>query len=169
MDPKKRKQKLSTSSETAGTSPSKINSEKKKKQKLSKSHVMASPSLSEKDMVEAMKKQNEAAMFLAGKVISALDRNSNFVFSPASINTVVTMTTPGSDERNAVFSEIATLVFADGSTKGGPKISAINGIWVEQSLPFDSSLKDLLEKFFKATFAQVDFRFKVIFTCSLIF
>ncbi|KAG7587799.1 Serpin domain [Arabidopsis suecica] len=151
MDTKK-KQKLST--------PSEVNPEQKKKQKLSKSQVMASPSLSEKDMVEAMKKQNEAAMFLAGKVISALDRNSNFVFSPASINTVVTMTTPGSDERNAVFSEIAKLVFADGSTKGGPKISAINGIWVEQSLPFDSSLKDLLEKFFKATFAQVDFRFK---------
>lgn len=161
MDTKK-KQKLST--------PSEVNPEQKKKQKLSKSQVMASPSsLSEKDMQEAMKKQNEAAMFLAGKVISALGRNSNFVFSPASINTVVTMMTPGSDERNAVFSEIATLVFADGSTKGGPKISVINGIWVEQSLPFDSSLKDLLEKFFKATFAQVDFRFKVIFTCSLIF
>ncbi|XP_020890360.1 serpin-Z2-like [Arabidopsis lyrata subsp. lyrata] len=150
---KKKKQKLST--------PSEVNPEQKKKQKLSKSQVMASPSsLSEKDMQEAMKKQNEAAMFLAGKVISALDRNSNFVFSPASINTVVTMMTPGSDEHNAVFSEIATLVFADGSTKGGPKISVINRIWVEQSLPFDSSLKDLLEKFFKATFAQVDFRFK---------
>ncbi|XP_019083691.1 PREDICTED: serpin-Z1-like [Camelina sativa] len=65
-----------------------------------------------------------------------------------------------SDELKAVFSEIATVVFADGSASGGPKISSINGVWVEKTLPFDHSLKDLMEKSFKATYAPVDFRFK---------
>ncbi|KAG2302775.1 hypothetical protein Bca52824_031426 [Brassica carinata] len=38
------------------------------------------------------------------------------------------------EERKAVFNEIATVAFADGKANGGPKITAINGVWVEQSL-----------------------------------
>ncbi|KAJ4907499.1 putative non-inhibitory serpin-Z5 [Raphanus sativus] len=64
------------------------------------------------------------------------------------------------DELKAAFSEIATTVLADGSASGGPKISNVNGVWLEQSLGVDPSLKDLFENFFKATCALVDFRFK---------
>ncbi|WZZ39435.1 hypothetical protein YC2023_035694 [Brassica napus] len=64
------------------------------------------------------------------------------------------------DELKAVFSEIATIVLADGSASGSPKISNVNGVWMEQSLGVDPSLKDLFENFFKATCALVDFRFK---------
>ncbi|KAH0853923.1 hypothetical protein HID58_085612 [Brassica napus] len=71
-----------------------------------------------------MKKQNDVSMFLAGKVISTLARNSNLVFSPASVNAVLTMEAATSqsdsvkkeimtflksasiDELNAVFLEI---------------------------------------------------------------
>lgn len=75
-----------------------------------------------------------------------------------------------SDELKAVFSEIATIVFADGSASGGPKISSVNGFWVEQTQPVDhNSLKDLMEKSFKATFAQVDFLFKVIYPLLISF
>ncbi|CAH8255905.1 unnamed protein product [Arabidopsis lyrata] len=100
-----------------------------------------------------MKKQNDVAMFLAEKVISVVAKNSNFVFSPASINALLTML-------NAVFREVASLVLVGGSESGGPKIAAVNGVWMEQSLPVDPSMKDLFENFFKAAFAQVDFRFK---------
>ncbi|KAF3564022.1 hypothetical protein DY000_02019134 [Brassica cretica] len=125
-----------------------------------------------------MKKQNDVAMFLTEKVISALARNSNFVFSPASISAVLTMVAVTSeeetvrsfifsilrsssiDELNAVFHEVAYTVLVDGSESGGPKISAVNGVWMEQSLSVSPSKKDVFQNFFKAAFAQVDFRFK---------
>ncbi|CAN7115158.1 unnamed protein product [Brassica rapa subsp. narinosa] len=189
--PKEKKQKLSTS-ETISPSLSKMKKKKnKRKKRVSKSLITSSPSHSEKDLVtlspppiskvnveKAMKKQNDVAMFLTEKVISAVAKNSNFVFSPASINAALTMVAASSkeekltssilsflrsysmDELKAVFSEIATMVLADGSASGGPKISNVNGVWMEQSLGVDPSSKDLFENFFKATCALVDFRFK---------
>lgn len=160
---------------------------KKKKQKLSKSQEIASPSLTEIDvpkvidLKEAMKKQNDIAMFLTGKVISTVARNTNFVFSPTSINAALTMVAASCgeeklrsfifsflqsssiDELNAVFREISSVVLADGSVSGGPKIAAVNGVWMEQSLPFSPSSKDLLVNIFKA-----DIRSKVIFYSFLI-
>ncbi|EOA34859.1 hypothetical protein CARUB_v10022441mg, partial [Capsella rubella] len=129
------------------------------------------------DLQEAMNKQNDFALFLAGKVISAEAKSSNFVFSPASINAVLTMAAATSDnetlrscilsflrssstdELNAIFSKIAS-VLVDGSKEGGPKIASVNGVWIEQSLPCSPKSKDLFENFFKADFAQVDFRSK---------
>ncbi|CAL9237503.1 unnamed protein product [Arabidopsis halleri] len=160
INSKKTIQKLHTSSKTADPSLLKMDPKPKKTQEFSKSQVTARPSL----RVALMKKRNDNDLVLTGKVIASEARNSNFIFSPASINSAFSMMAAGSgsisDELKAVFSEIATVVFADGSASGGPKISAINGIWVEQSLPTDHSLKDLMEKSFKATFAQVDFLFK---------
>ncbi|XP_009112793.1 serpin-Z2-like isoform X1 [Brassica rapa] len=151
----------------------------KKKQKLCASQVTSSPSLSKIDLAEAMKKQNDVSMFLAGKVISTLAKTSNLVFSPASINAVLIMAanrpeeeetlrsfilsflrSSSTDELNAVFGEICSVVLADGSASGGPKIAAVNGVWIDQSLSVDSSWKDLLVNFFKAEFAQVDFSTK---------
>ncbi|CAN7035515.1 unnamed protein product [Brassica oleracea var. botrytis] len=166
MDPKEKRQKLSTP--------------ELESQSLSKKDVaITSPSLDSKvDVGEAMKKQNDVAMFLAEKVISALARNSNFVFSPASISAVQTMVAVTSeeetlrsfifsilrsssiDELNAVFHEVANTVLVDGSESGGPKISAVNGVWMEQSLSVSPSKKDVFQNFFEAAFAQVDFRFK---------
>ncbi|XP_010473429.1 PREDICTED: probable non-inhibitory serpin-Z5 isoform X3 [Camelina sativa] len=151
--------------------------------------VIASPSLSKIDVGEAMKKQNDVAIFLAEKVISAVAKNSNFVFSPASINAVLTMVaascgeegeelrsfilsflrSSSTDELNAVFHKIASVVLADGSKQGGPKIAAVNGVWIDQSLPVSPLLKDLFENFFKADLAQVDFRSKVNISNSMFF
>ncbi|KAL0747822.1 hypothetical protein Bca101_029824 [Brassica carinata] len=147
----------------------------KKKQKLCASQVTSSPSLSKIDLAEAMKKQNDVSMFLAGKVISTLAKTSNLVFSPASINAVLTMAanrpeeketvrsfiisflrSSSTDELNAVFGEICSVVLADGSASGGPKIAAVNGVWIDQSLSVDSSWNDLLVNFFKAEFAQAE-------------
>ncbi|CAH8383617.1 unnamed protein product [Eruca vesicaria subsp. sativa] len=191
--PKEKKQKLSTS-ETVSPSLSKkdLKKKKKKKKKASQSLITTtSPSHSEKELAtlspspiskvnvgKAMKNQNDVAMFLADKVISAVAENSNFVFSPASVNAALTIVATSSedetvrssilsflksysmDELKAVYSEIATKVLADGSASGGPKISNINGVWKEQSLGVDPLLKDLFENYFKAPCALVDFRFK---------
>ncbi|AEC06310.1 serpin 2 [Arabidopsis thaliana] len=159
MDSKRKNQELSTS-ETADPSLSKTN----KKQKI--------------DMQEAMKNQNEVSLLLVGKVISAVAKNSNCVFSPASINAVLTVTAANTDnktlrsfilsflksssteETNAIFHELASVVFKDGSETGGPKIAAVNGVWMEQSLSCNPDWEDLFLNFFKASFAKVDFRHK---------
>ncbi|XP_013703186.3 probable non-inhibitory serpin-Z5 [Brassica napus] len=126
--------------------------------------IIASPSRSKKELQKEMKKQNDADLALTGKVIASKARNSNFVFSPASLNSVLTIeaasASSATEERKAVFNETATVAFADGKANGGPKITAINGVWVEQSLPVDHSYKNLLVNVFKATFTQVDFRSK---------
>ncbi|CAD5318499.1 unnamed protein product [Arabidopsis thaliana] len=162
MDSKRKNQELSTS-ETADPSLSKTN----KKQKI--------------DMQEAMKNQNEVSLLLVGKVISAVAKNSNCVFSPASINAVLTVTAATTDnktlrsfilsflksssteETNAIFHELASVVFKEGSERGGPKIAAVNGVWMEQSLSCNPDREDLFLNFFKASFAKVDFRHKISF------
>ncbi|VVA99561.1 unnamed protein product [Arabis nemorensis] len=101
-----------------------------------------SPSLTEIDLREAMKKQNDNALFLTGKVIDTTKaKSSNFVFSPASINSAIIMFSAGPEgdidaggilsymrsssveELKAVFSEISSVVFANNSSSDGPKIS----------------------------------------------
>ncbi|WZZ86196.1 hypothetical protein YC2023_114775 [Brassica napus] len=85
-----------------------------------------------------MKKQNDVSMFLAGKVISTLARNSNLVFSPASVNAVLTMEAATS-QSDSVKKEIMTFL---------------------KSASIDELNADLLVNFFKAEYAQVDFRSK---------
>ncbi|KAL1187709.1 putative non-inhibitory serpin-Z5 [Cardamine amara subsp. amara] len=164
MDSKVKRQQLSTS-EIADPS--------NKKQKVNESQIMVSPKVKKE-----MKKQNDVSLFLAEKVISAVAKNSNFVFSPVSINAVLTMDAATSDdetfkssilsflrssstdELNAVFSKIASVVLVDESERGGPKIAVANGMWIEQSLSDNFKSKDLIVNFFKAEFAQVDFKSK---------
>ncbi|KAJ0238006.1 Serpin domain-containing protein [Hirschfeldia incana] len=173
MDPKEKRQKLS-SPELESPSLSK------------KDLAITSPSLNSKeiDVGKEMNKQNDVAMFLTEKVISALARNSNFVFSPSSINAVLTMVAVTTeketlrsfifsilrassiDELTTVFHDVANTVLVDGSEDGGPKIAAVNGVWIEQSLSVSPSKKDLVQNFFKAAFAQVDFRFKSEQVCK---
>ncbi|EOA22258.1 hypothetical protein CARUB_v10002846mg [Capsella rubella] len=158
MDLKRKNQELTT------VEASLSKRKRKKKQKM--------------DLQEAMKKQNDVALLLVGKVISAVAKHSNLVFSPALINSVLTMTaattetetlrsfilsflkSSSTDELNAVFREIASVILVDGSKRGGPKISAVNGVWIEKSFSCNPEWKDLFENFFKATFSQVDFRSK---------
>uniref|UniRef100_A0A1J3G2P1 Serpin-Z1 n=1 Tax=Noccaea caerulescens TaxID=107243 RepID=A0A1J3G2P1_NOCCA len=130
------------------------------------------------DVREAMKKQNEVTMFLASHVFVSEAKHSNIVFSPASIYSALTLVASGpsdpsvadeilsflksssTDELNAVFTEIVSVVYAGGSGNGGPEISSVNGVWIEQSLSIDPKFKDLFENFFKAAFDRVDFRSK---------
>ncbi|VVA94209.1 unnamed protein product [Arabis nemorensis] len=65
-----------------------------------------------------MNNQN-VAMFLAGEVISAIEKDTNFVFFLASINVVLTMLA-AKDEALRLLN--AYMVLADGSASGGPKI-----------------------------------------------
>ncbi|KAG7587709.1 Serpin domain [Arabidopsis suecica] len=126
---------------------------------------------------KAMKKQNDVAMNLARHVLSSASE-SNAVFSPASINSAITMYAAGPggdsvaseilsflrsssiDELKTVFRELSSIVYADSSASGGPKMKAANGLWIDKSLRIDPKYKDLFENFFKAVYVPVDFRSK---------
>ncbi|KAL9310575.1 Serpin-Z1 [Arabidopsis thaliana] len=128
------------------------------------------------DVREAMKNQTHVAMILSGHVLSSAPKDSNVIFSPASINSAITMHAAGPggdlvsgqilsflrsssiDELKTVFRELASVVYADRSATGGPKITAANGLWIDKSLPTDPKFKDLFENFFKAVYVPVDFR-----------
>ncbi|KAL9860979.1 Serpin-Z1 [Arabidopsis thaliana] len=128
------------------------------------------------DVREAMKNQTHVAMILSGHVLSSAPKDSNVIFSPASINSAITMHAAGPggdlvsgqilsflrsssiDELKTVFRELASVVYTDRSATGGPKITAANGLWIDKSLPTDPKFKDLFENFFKAVYVPVDFR-----------
>ncbi|CAA7026627.1 unnamed protein product [Microthlaspi erraticum] len=128
---------------------------------------------------KAMKNQTQVAVILSKQLFSTVAKRSNSVFSPASITAAFTMVASGPDgkgetlkailsflrsssveELNAVYNLISSSVFADGSSFGGPTIKVANGVWVEQTIPINPSVKPLFENFFKAVFASVDFKSK---------
>ncbi|CAL9225982.1 unnamed protein product, partial [Arabidopsis halleri] len=151
---------------------------KKVRSSMSLPHLSSCMSKSKIDVEEAIKNQNNVALIVSKHLFSNEAKHSNIVFSPASINTALTLVASGPGgssvadeilsflkssstvELNAVFSEIVSVVFADSSAEGGPKISPAYGLWIEQSLPVESYYKDLFENFFKAGFNRVDFRKK---------
>jgi len=139
------------------------------------------------DVREAMKNQTHVAMILSGHVLSSAPKDSNVIFSPASTNSAITMHAAGPggdlvsgqilsflrsssiDELKTVFRELASVVYADRSATGGPKITAANGLWIDKSLPTDPKFKDLFENFFKAVYVPVDFRSEVNFHFNISF
>ncbi|CAN6975550.1 hypothetical protein BRARA_I02937 [Brassica rapa] len=133
------------------------------------------PSKSTIGVEKAIKNQKDIALIVSKHLFSTKAKHSNSVFSPALINSALTLAASGpdgssvsneifsflrsssTDELNAVFSKLVSVVFADHSAHGGPKITSVNGVWIEQTLPIDSSFKDLFENVFKAAFDRVDF------------
>ncbi|CAE6011798.1 unnamed protein product [Arabidopsis arenosa] len=126
---------------------------------------------------ESIENQNDGIFALAKHVIATAGKESNVVFSPASINVVLSFIAANSsdtikdqildlldasstDELNAVASHILSVILVDGSEKGGPVISAANGIWLDKSLSVEPSFKELLKNSYKAAFNSVDFRTK---------
>lgn len=66
------------------------------------------------------------------------------------------------DNLNKLSSELVSVVFADGSPAGGPKLSFANGVWVDQTLPFKPAFKKVVDDLYKASSNQVDFLTKAV-------
>ncbi|VFQ99132.1 unnamed protein product [Cuscuta campestris] len=125
---------------------------------------------------ESIKNHVDVSMKLANHVFSTVTQTkSNLVFSPLSINVVLALLAAGSKDRtldellaflksnsagdlDAFYSQVLSPVFADGSPLGGPRLSAANGAWVEQTLPpLKASFKHVVENVYKAVSEPVDF------------
>ncbi|KAL0856818.1 hypothetical protein Bca101_061972 [Brassica carinata] len=109
------------------------------------------------DVDEAIKNQNDLALIFSKNLFfSAKAKHSNSVFSPASINTALTLAASGPDLIDGS-SEILSFLRASSTDELNAVFSKIVPI---KTLPVDPSLKDLFENFFKAVYDRVDFRSK---------
>ncbi|KAF8098478.1 hypothetical protein N665_0266s0046 [Sinapis alba] len=126
------------------------------------------------ELEKAIEKQNDVVVRLAKHVIQTVADGSNLVFSPTSINILLSIIAAGScattkeqilsflmlpstEHLNTVFAEIVSVALADGSGRSDLCLSAANGAWIDKSLPLKLSFKELLENSYKATCTQVDF------------
>ncbi|KAM5573319.1 serpin-ZX [Rosa sericea] len=134
------------------------------------------PSFTEsKKLRKAINNQTRVAMEITEKLLLTEGKEQNMVYSPLSIHVVLSMIAAGTkgltkdqllsflksksiNELNDLASNVAPLVFADGSPRGGPCLSFANGVWVEQSCPVKPSFKDVVDTAYKAALKLVDFK-----------
>ena len=122
--------------------------------------------------------QTDIALSLTKHLLLTEGKDSNLILSPLSIHVVLILIEVGSkgptleqllsflksksnDQLNSFASELVAVVFADGSSSGGPRLSFANGVWVEKALPLKPSFKQVVDSSYKASLNQVDFQTKV--------
>ncbi|CAH8341242.1 unnamed protein product [Eruca vesicaria subsp. sativa] len=126
------------------------------------------------ELGKAIEEHNNVVVRLAKHVIDTVAAGSNLVFSPMSINVLLSiiaagssaatreqilsfLMSPSTEHLNTVLTEIVSVALADGSERSDLCLSAANGVWVDQSISLKPSFKELLENSYKATCSQVDF------------
>lgn len=135
------------------------------------------------DLRQSITDQTDVSLSLTGHVSSIEATNKNLVMSPLSLHVVLSLIAAGSsgstrdqvlsflkskssDDLNKLSSELVSLVFADGSAAGGPKLSFANGVWVDQTLPLKPTFKHIVDDVYKSASNQVDFLNKAVEVAS---
>ncbi|KAH1065655.1 hypothetical protein J1N35_030642 [Gossypium stocksii] len=131
------------------------------------------------DLRESITSQTDVALTLTKHVLQTEAKGSNLVFSPLSIHVVLSLIAAGAkgptldqllsflksksnDQLSSFSSELVSVVFADGSPAGGPRLSFANGVWLDQSLPLKPSFKQVVDNVYKAASKLVDFQNKAV-------
>ncbi|GMI82602.1 hypothetical protein like AT1G47710 [Hibiscus trionum] len=131
------------------------------------------------DLRESIRSQTDVALSLTKHVLQTEAKDSNLVFSPLSIHVVLSLIAAGSsgptldqllsflksksnDQLSSFSSELVSVVFADGSPAGGPRLSFANGVWLDKSLPLKPSFKQVVDDVYKAASNLVDFQTKAV-------
>lgn len=143
------------------------------------------------DLWNSIQKQSDVSLILAKHVFFSKfkedneSKNTNMVFSPLSIQLVLALIAAGSkgptldqllsflklnsiEEVNSLYSWIVSNSLVDGSPMGGPRLSVANGAWIDQSLSFKHSFKQIMDNVYKAASAYVYFQNKVSLSPSLV-
>jgi len=68
------------------------------------------------------------------------------------------------DHLNSLASQLVSSVLSDAAPVGGPRLSFVNGAWIEQTLSLQPSFEKIVATNYKATLASVDFKTKVCIT-----
>ncbi|VVB05102.1 unnamed protein product [Arabis nemorensis] len=123
---------------------------------------------------KSMEKHNDVVVKLAKHVITTVAKDSNLVFSPTSINVLLSLIAAGSnssskeqilsflmspstDHLNGILTKIVSIALSEGSERSDLCLSTANGVWINNSVPLKTYFKELLENSYKATCSQVDF------------
>ncbi|KAK8580953.1 hypothetical protein V6N13_144009 [Hibiscus sabdariffa] len=131
------------------------------------------------DLRESIGNQTDVALSLTNHVLQTEAKDSNSVFSPLSIHVVLSLIAAGSkgptldqllsflksksnDQLSSFSSELVSVVFANGSPAGGPRLSFANGVWLDKSLPLKPSFKQVVDNVYKAASNLVDFQTKAV-------
>ena len=118
------------------------------------------------DIRESISNQTDVALALSKHVLFTQAQSSNSVLSPLSIQVVLGLIAAGSkgatldqllsflksksnDHLSSFSSELVSVVLADGSAIGGPRLSFANGIWVDKTLSFKHSFKQVVDNVFQ--------------------
>ncbi|XP_074377623.1 serpin-ZX-like [Apium graveolens] len=140
---------------------------------------MAAEHESIKDTKQSRDSQSHVSLTLAKHLL--LTKQSNIVFSPISIQIVLSLLAAGSsgetldqfltflktkstDALNYLYTHVVDLVFVDGSFADGPCLSLANGIWLDKSLSLEPSFQHVVDTLYKAVSHQADFQNKVNFS-----
>ncbi|KAE8022188.1 hypothetical protein FH972_008012 [Carpinus fangiana] len=125
-----------------------------------------------------LRSQSDVALRIAKRLLEGEEGKENLVFSPLSIQALLSLVAAGAmdntldqllsflraesiDQLNAFTSKLVTLVLADGSRSGGPRLSFANGVWVDKSVSaIKPSFKQVVDTVYKASLVQVDFQTK---------
>ncbi|KDP38405.1 hypothetical protein JCGZ_04330 [Jatropha curcas] len=131
------------------------------------------------DIRESIRNQNDVALGLAKHVLLTEAKSSNSVFSPQSIQVVLSLIAAGSNgatldqllsflksksnyHLNSLSSELVPVIFGDGSSSGGPRLSFANGVWVDKSLSLKPYFKQVLDNAYRVASNQADFQTKAV-------
>ncbi|MBA0595482.1 serpin-ZX [Gossypium raimondii] len=131
------------------------------------------------DLRESITSQTDVALTLTKNVLQTEAKDSNLLFSPLSIHVVLSLIAAGAkgptldqllsflkfksnDQLSSFSSELVSVVFADGSPAGGPRLSFANGVWLDRSLPLKPSFKQVVDNVYNAASKLVDFQNKAV-------
>ncbi|CAN8278518.1 unnamed protein product [Cochlearia groenlandica] len=131
------------------------------------------------DLDKSIANQNDVVVKLAKQVIATVANGSNLVFSPTSINVLLSiiaagsssisrqqilsfLNAPSTDYLNEVLAKIVSVALADGRARSDLCLSAANGVWIDKYVSLKHSFKELLENSYNATCSEVNFATKPI-------
>ncbi|WJX31051.1 hypothetical protein P8452_19528 [Trifolium repens] len=128
------------------------------------------------DLSESIINQTKVSLSII-KHLFLKESTKNIVFSPLSLQVVLSLIAAGSDgptkqqlldflrskstdDLSAFNSHLVSTGLADAAPAGGPRLSFVNGVWVEQTLSVQPLFEQIVGADYKAALASVDFRNK---------
>ncbi|KAF5818877.1 putative Serpin family protein [Helianthus annuus] len=128
------------------------------------------------DLQQLIRDQTHVSTTLAAHLLSK-KHDSNVVFSPLSIHAALSLLAQGTTGQthdqllaflktntthnlNSLYSQYVSSIFGDSSSSDGPQLSFANGVWIDETLSFKPSFKQVVDDVYKAVCKQVDFQTK---------
>ncbi|WJX34874.1 hypothetical protein P8452_22941 [Trifolium repens] len=127
------------------------------------------------DLRESIANQTNVSLSIANHLFSKQShQDKNIVLSPLSLQVVLSIIAAGSegptqqqvldflqskstDHLNSFASQLVSVVLSDASPAGGPLLSFVDSVWVQQTLSLLPSFKEIVSNDYKANLSSVDF------------